>query len=91
MLKNRFYSTKIPKLVNRPIFRNDYPHEFMNKLTNKELEIYIKEVQDQVKESGITVSKNINYFNKMVNHRIREREEIYQFFKNNPDDPEDNY
>lgn len=80
-LQNRFFTTKLRILMYRGLIRNSYPYEFMNKMTSKEVNLFLKEVKQQVKEMGVPISRNIHQFNYIVKQRIEERERIYQNFK----------
>lgn len=80
-LQNRFFTTKLRILIYRGLIRNSYPYEFMNKMTSKEVNLFLKEVKQQVKEMGVPISRNIHQFNYIVKQRIEERERIYQNFK----------
>ena len=79
----RIYTIKIFDLVNREnIFNHGYPYEFMNKMTEKEVEEYLNELKKQLKQEGIP-TKNINIYNNIFNSFIEEREDLYQVFKKN--------
>lgn len=80
-LQNRFFTTKLRTLIYRGLIRNVYPYEFMNKMTSREVKLFLKEVKQQVKEMGVPISRNIHQFNYVVKQRIEERERIYQNFK----------
>jgi len=79
--RNRFFTTKVIDLIGRDLDRNDHPHEFMNKMTDQEIDTFVSEVQNQIKEIGIKVGFNIYQFNLAVKQRINEREELYQSLK----------
>jgi hypothetical protein len=79
--KNRFFTTKVRDLIDRDLIRNDYPHEFMNKMNDEEIDVFVLEVQNQIKEIGVKVGFNIYQFNIAVKERINEREELYQSLK----------
>lgn len=76
----RSFSTKINTLLLRPQLRKDYPHEFMNKMTDAEIKILMGEVRKILSDEEIP-STNINYYNKAFRSFIEEREDIYQQFK----------
>lgn len=79
----RIYTTKILNLIERTkIFNYGYPYEFMNKMTENEINLYLNEVRKQLKEEEIP-TKNINMYNNMFRIFIKDREDIYQMFKRN--------
>lgn len=47
------YSIDIKELINRPIIRNDYAEEFMNKMTDEEILIYEQEVNQILVKQGV--------------------------------------
>jgi hypothetical protein len=76
----RSYTTKISELLLRPVFDNSYPYEFMQKMTDNEVDIYLNEVSNQLKVEGIP-TKNINHYNRIFRYLIEQRERLYQSFK----------
>jgi len=79
----RIYTTKVNDLVKREkIYDHNYPYEFLNKMNNKEIKQYLRELRKQLRDANIT-PKNINYYNQVVRKFIEEREDIYQIFKKN--------
>ena len=82
-ITKRFYTTKIMTLVHRPqTYNHGYPYEFMNKMSKKEVGVYLNEVRKQLKEEQIP-SNNIGTYNKVFKEFLKEREELYQIFKKN--------
>jgi len=81
----RIYETKLSRLILRPILNEDYVCEFLRKMTPLEIKKYLNEVKDQIKLEGISI-RNINYYNKIYNALIMEREGIYQRIKEIGDD-----
>ena len=67
------YSLKIQDLVNRPIIRNDRPEEFMNKMTDDELEMMESEISDILKSNCVDKKFpdwNSAYLSKIVDRGI---------------------
>jgi hypothetical protein len=79
-IAQRIYRTKIDQLLTRPELNEDYPHEFMRKMTDGEIKIFLDEIKSQLKTEGVS-KKNPNHYNGIFNSLIQEREEIYQSFK----------
>jgi hypothetical protein len=79
----RIYTTKVNDLVKRKkIYEHGYPYEFLNKMIEKEIQIYLNEIKQQLYKANIT-PRNIYYYNKIIRGLIEEREDIYQTFKKN--------
>jgi beta-glucosidase/6-phospho-beta-glucosidase/beta-galactosidase len=76
----RFFKTKINTLVSRSLIRMKYPYEFLNKMSENEVNIFLNEIRNILKQENIK-SININYYNKVVKSLIEEREYLYQLFK----------
>ena len=55
-LKNRLmkeYKPTITELFKRPVFRNDFPHEYLNKMTNREIKDFFNTMKYNLKEEGV--------------------------------------
>jgi hypothetical protein len=76
----RIYTTKISTLMLRPILDESQPFEFMQRMTDAEVSVFLSEVRNQLKIEGITV-QNIDYYNKIYNALLKDREEVYQVIK----------
>ena len=74
----RIYTTKISSLICRPLRKCKYKHEFLNKMTNKETNVYFNEIKKQLdKDNDLSKIEYDDY----KEYLLREREEIYQSFK----------
>ena len=73
------YRIKIEELVKRPIIRNDKAEEFLNKMTDKEIHQWEKEVEQILLEEGV-VQKfpdwNAEFLAKTIDRSI-----LYNLFK----------
>lgn len=47
------YSISINQLIFRPVIRDDRPHEFLNKMTDDEINIWEREVEAILEKEGI--------------------------------------
>jgi len=47
------YTITINELITRPIIRNDHPEEFLNKMTDDEINVWEKEVDQILIEEGV--------------------------------------
>lgn len=67
-----FYSIKMEDLIKRPIIRSDKAHEFLNKMTDEEIDIYYKEVYKNIKEEGIKgyPDTNVAFLSKIIDSDI---------------------
>jgi len=83
-MNNRIYLTKISTLILRPLCKNKYQYEFLNKMTENEISVYFKEIKNQLKKTKIPNDE----YNKLKDQLIKEREEIYQIFKLIGEEPE---
>ena len=73
------YTIKIQELVNRPIVRNDKHFEFLNKMTDDEIELYESELYQIIKNDMI-IDKNVEY-NILYLSKIFDRDILYNLFK----------
>lgn len=48
------YSITLQELIDRPIIRNDQPHEYMNKLTDIELDERKMEIDQILRNEGVS-------------------------------------
>jgi len=48
------YTIDLKELVSRPIIRHDYAHEWLNKMTDDEIERFYQEVMQQKSSRWIT-------------------------------------
>ena len=71
----RIFNTKVSHLLTRPDFNNEYQHEFLRKMTNNEIQIFLKEIKNMLKIEGIG-TKNINQYNKIFKYFILEHKEV---------------
>jgi hypothetical protein len=69
---NNHYTIGIPELIKRPIIRNDYNEEWMNKMTNEELSQLDKEIYSIIESEGITGYPEINssHLSKFIDRNI---------------------
>ena len=79
-IAKRVFSTKIATLLNRPDLNNLYPYEFMRKMSENEIKVFLNEIREMLRIEEIS-TKNINRYNKVFNCVVEERESIYQEFK----------
>jgi 16S rRNA C967 or C1407 C5-methylase (RsmB/RsmF family) len=67
------YTLTIQELIQRPVIRNDNAYEFLNKMTNEEIEQWDKEVMEILKDEK-TPEKfpdwNAAYLSKMIDRQI---------------------
>jgi 16S rRNA C967 or C1407 C5-methylase (RsmB/RsmF family) len=73
------YSITIKELIKRPIIRNDQPTEFLNKMTDNEIEQWEKEVEQELLENGVKrkfPDWNAEFLSKTIDMRI-----FYKLFK----------
>ncbi len=76
----KIYSTKISTLLLRPDLNSNYPHEFMRKMSSDEIQTFLSEIRNQLTIEGIC-TKNINRYNAYHLTLIKDRENLYQLFK----------
>lgn len=70
------YSIDIKELINRPIIRNDYAEEFMNKMTDEEILIYQQEVNEILVKEGVRKTFpdwNVGLLTKRIDREIMYR------------------
>lgn len=68
------YSTSIQELIWRPIIRDDQSNEWLNKMTDDEIEQYYKELDEIVKELPLE-EQQVAYITNIIDHSI-----IYDIF-----------
>ena len=74
------YTLKIEELIKRPIIRNDRPEEFLNKMTDEEIEQWEKEVEQNLMQEG--VDKKFPDWNAAFLAKTIDRGILYSLFKN---------
>lgn len=73
------YTISIQELIERPIIRNDKPEEFLNKMTDQEINQYEKEIEQILSEEGtnkIFPDWNAAFLAKAIDRGI-----LYKLFK----------
>jgi len=75
------HTLKISEIVNRKIIRNDKSEEFLNKMTDEEIEIYFKEIEHSLNEEE--VEHKFPDWNVAVLAKIIDRSILYNFFIDN--------
>jgi len=73
------YTITIEELIKRPIIRDDKPEEFLNKMTDDEINQWGKEVEENLLASGVPKQYpdwNAAYISKMIDMGI-----LYKLFK----------
>ena len=67
------YKLTILELIQRPIIRNDNAYEFLNKMTDKEIDQWDKEVMQMLKKEKVLEvfpDWNAAYLAKMIDRQI---------------------
>jgi 16S rRNA C967 or C1407 C5-methylase (RsmB/RsmF family) len=67
------YTLTIQELIQRPIIRNDNAYEFLNKMTNEEIEQWDKEVEQMLKDENVPdmfPDWNAAYLAKVIDRQI---------------------
>ena len=73
------YSLEISNLIERDLIRNDYPFEFLNKMTDQEINQWEKEVKEILLEEG--VHNTFPEWNSAFLREIIDRDILYNLFK----------
>lgn len=67
------YTLTIQELIQRPIIRNDNAYEFLNKMTNEEIEQWDKEAEQMLKDEKVPEmfpDWNAAYLAKIIDRQI---------------------
>jgi 16S rRNA C967 or C1407 C5-methylase (RsmB/RsmF family) len=67
------YAIKIGELIIRPVIRDDQVYEFLNKMTDEEIDQWDKEVSEMLKEENVPEmfpDWNVAYMAKLVDRQI---------------------
>jgi len=77
-MNNITYSITIPELIKRPIIREDFDEEWMNKMTDLEISQWDKETYAIIEAEGVTGFPAINaaYLSKHIDRSV-----FYKLFK----------
>jgi hypothetical protein len=77
-MNNFAYSITIPELIKRPIIREDFDEEWMNKMTDLEISQWDKETYAIIESEGITDFPAVNaaHLSKHIDISI-----LYKIFK----------
>lgn len=77
-MNNFIYSITIPELIERPIIREDFDEEWMNKMTDLEISQWDKETYAIIESEGITEYPAVNaaHLSKHIDRGI-----LYKLFK----------
>ena len=72
------YITSVRELVDRPIIREDFNEEWMNKMTDDEINQWTEETYAMLREEGITEDSDLNsaHLSKYIDRGI-----LYELFK----------
>jgi hypothetical protein len=73
------YTISIQELIKRPIIRNDKPEEFLNKMTDQEINQYEKEIEQILSEEK--VNKIFPDWNAAFLAKTIDRGILYKLFK----------
>jgi hypothetical protein len=77
---SRVYSITIQELLERPIIRNDYNEEWMNKMTDEELTQFDEETRQLCIENG-TLNKKFPDINAACLSKLVDRNILYKLLK----------
>jgi hypothetical protein len=77
-MNNITYSITVPELIKRPIIREDFDEEWMNKMTDLEISQWDKETYAIIESEGITDFPAVNaaHLSKHIDRSI-----LYKIFK----------
>jgi 16S rRNA C967 or C1407 C5-methylase (RsmB/RsmF family) len=67
------YTVKIGELIARPLIRNDQTYDFLNKMTDEEIDQWDKEVAEMLKEEKVPEifpDWNAAYLAKLIDRQI---------------------
>lgn len=74
------YSITVLELIKRPIIRTDHHEEFLNKMTDEEIENWYKEIEHNLLIDEIIVSKFPD-LNDMFSSKFIDRSILYKLIK----------
>ena len=60
MKEQKQYTISVRELIDRPIIREDFNEEWMNKMTDDEINQWDKETYTMIKDEGITGYPDVN-------------------------------
>ena len=72
------YSISLRELIKRPIIRNDQPHEYLNKMSDEEINQYYNEIYLVLDKDKVSLSypdRNAAFLAKIIDHDI-----LYRLF-----------